>query len=896
MKKLVGILAAAVMLFGVFTSNAAVRYEEVNGKWYCIIDYKNDNVAAMNVIGTMTGNWREPGEPMAKNAQGRWEYRFEMTRGREFYKFYDPALSGEAAYIEDPEAPEEVANPFGSKNGVLRRPAAGGAAAAAGPVEEEYPKLNFGMWSRNTYNMFFKSQLSGRVSYDADGKVDNGNEKIYSQGGELTDNPLTGKAVADANLGKRWEGEFGSTKGNATRVWLDSTKLRSSSTFKLHGMVFKHMQLDTEVNFNGTVETQYADYWKAGTAEAREAALNTIQRNAASQYMGMVFGPFASMGTWGRWVGEKNSSWDNDPDNNTIWIDQIVISFPFDDFEVKFGILGNNAAKSRDPMSLLSGKRTGWKEDIATNLEFYIHPKKVKDLNILVGAAHTWRDMSLEKGKGEVWYSGNRVDNSDRKYYAYLNADYKVKWVDFGAMWYFNSWSPAALDMFANGEMTFSPWARLTPIKGLAINAQLATNLSTIYLDSLESNDNFYDWTKYRTLKNEWDVLANSAALLSVSYVSPNFFNVGASLKAAGTTFKGMLGDDGAQFSGWSAGDRRVNGISNYTAGISPYHYNDKGASILTTLDFSINPLKNKLLTIGTREEFVIGKLDSPLMSVDFDINAQETEEKYFGYQKNKRQIDLVSTPFIGTEYKNLALNLSATFSYTNYQDDTLKIDNTQKLESTNLFTFNELVLNANIGNISKVLRSVELQYVMELGYYDAFYANTTSTLWDVMKDNIQVKNMYNQFTATMFFDKDISLGLGFIVRNYFGDQDNGNDNNKLSPNLINKMTDSDAKTYTKNLGMTSSGLLESYWTSKKDYWNIGGALQFKYVIPLEDIQFPIFFVNLGIGWNPFDDDGQTTANWYKRKDGAGNTSWDKDNTGWTQESSVITIGIQWDF
>ena len=136
MKKLIGLFVAAMMLFSVMAANAKVTYEEKDGKWTCIITYKNDNMAAVNCIGTMTGNWKVPGEPMVKNAQGEWEYRFVMERAKEFYKFYDPALEGDIAYFEDPEMPEFVANPFGSKNGVVRKPKAGGAGAAAAAGED----------------------------------------------------------------------------------------------------------------------------------------------------------------------------------------------------------------------------------------------------------------------------------------------------------------------------------------------------------------------------------------------------------------------------------------------------------------------------------------------------------------------------------------------------------------------------------------------------------------------------------------------------------------------------------------------------------------------------------------------------------------------------------------
>ena len=889
MKKLIGLFVAAMMLFSVMTANAKVTYEEKDGKWTCIITYKNDNMAAVNCIGTMTGNWKVPGEPMVKNAQGEWEYRFVMERAKEFYKFYDPALEGDIAYFEDPEMPESVANPFGSKNGVLRRPKAGGAgaAAAAEAAEEEYPKLNFGMWSRNTYNMWFGSNLSRKIAYDKDGKVaTEGTVKIDGGLDEKVEGDNQNMAVVDQNLSHRWEGENGTTKGNATRVWLDKTRLRSSSTFKVHGMVFKHMQLDAEINFNFIVETNYSSYWKASDDTARVDAMNKIQRNAASQYMGLLFGPFAKNGAWGRYVGEYTSTWDSalNADNNVIWIDQIVISFPFDDFEAKMGIMGNNGAKSKDPMGMLSGARTGWKEEIASNIEFYIHPKKVKNLNILVGLAHSWRDMADEKGGGEVWLSGatnpSRMITNDHKYMAYLNADYKIGFAEFGAVAYWASWSPSALDMFMNGELTVAPWVRLSPIKGLTIEAEVATNASTIYMNNLEEDDNALDYAKYKTKKEEWDILANSAVLANVTYVMPSFFNVGVSMKAAGTMFKGLLGAQDGQFSGWDDSSRRVNGTENYSVGANPYYDNDRGASILTAVDFAIYPLKNKLLKVGTKEELVFGKMDSPLM-----------EEKD-GYNKDKRQIDFLSSPFIGTQWKNLSANLGVTFSYTNYQDGVMKVDG--EIASTNLFTFNTVWADFTYSNISKVLKSVEFMYQMEVGYNDAFYDSCSANLWKIVGNSIQANKMYNQMRATLYFDKDISLGIGFILRNFWEHSNAGL--GQLNPAMLGKF---DKATVQEVSGMeytNAEQLKEAYWKGRTDYWNVGWALQFKWKLPLEKLQFPTFFVNLGLGWDPFDDDGSTTCNWYTGNDSAGKSSVYKNNADYTEETSVFTVGLQWDF
>lgn len=888
MKKLIGLFVAAMMLFSVMAANAKVTYEEKDGKWTCIITYKNDSMAAVNCIGTMTGNWKVPGEPMVKNAQGEWEYRFVMERAKEFYKFYDPALEGDIAYFEDPEMPESIANPFGSKNGVLRKPKAGGAgAAAAEEAEEEYPKLNFGMWSRNTYNMWFGSNLSRKVAYDKDGKIAK-ESTVQIAGGstEKVEGDNQNMAVVDQNLSHRWEGENGTTAGNATRVWLNKTRLRSSSTFKVHGMVFKHMQLDTEINFNFIVETNYSSYWKASDDTARTDAMNKIQRDAASQYMGLLFGPFSKNGAWGRYVGEYTSTWDSAlyADNNVIWIDQIVISFPFDDFEAKLGVLGNNGAKSKDPMGMLSGARTGWKEEIASNIEFYIHPTKVKNLNILVGLAHSWRDMAVEKGGGEVWLSGSsnpgRMLTNDHKYMTYLNADYKVGPAEFGAVAYWASWSPSALDMFMNGELTVAPWLRLNPIKGLTIEAEVATNASTVFMNNLTDDDNVYDYAKYRSKKDEWDIFANSAVLANVSYVMPSFFNVGVSFKAAGTLFKGTLGAQDGQFSGWDDSSRRVNGIENYSVGANPYYDNDRGASMLTAVDFAIYPLKNKLLKVGTKEELVFGKMDSPLMDEDD------------GYDKDKRQIDFLSSPFIGTQYKNISANVGVTFSYTNYQDGTVKVKD--EIVSTNLFTFNTVWLDFTYSNISKVLKSVEFLYQMEIGYKDAYYTNSSEDLWKIMGNTIQADKMYNQMRATLYFDKDISLGIGFILRNFW--EHSSKTLGALNSTMLNKFDKATVQEFTGKSLKTVEQLKEAYWEGRTDYWNVGWALQFKWKLPLEALQFPTFFVNLGLGWDPFDDDGSTTCNWYTGNDSMGQDSVYKNNKDYTQEQSVFTVGLQWDF
>ena len=201
---------------------------------------------------------------------------------------------------------------------------------------------------------------------------------------------------------------------------------------------------------------------------------------------------------------------------------------------------------------------------------------------------------------------------------------------------------------------------------------------------------------------------------------------------------------------------RRVNGTENYSVAANPYYDNDRGASILTAIDFAIYPMKNKLLKVGTKEELVFGKMDSPLMEEDD------------GYTKDKRQIDFLSSPFVGTQWKNLSANLGVTFSLTNYDNGLAKLDDGTRY-STTFFTFNTVWADFTYSNISKVLKSVEFMYQMEVGYNDGIYGGQYSKeIWDIVGNNIQANKMYNQMRATLYFDKDISLGIGFILRNFW--------------------------------------------------------------------------------------------------------------------------------
>jgi hypothetical protein len=298
-----------------------------------------------------------------------------------------------------------------------------------------------------------------------------------------------------------------------------------------------------------------------------------------------------------------------------------------------------------------------------------------------------------------------------------------------------------------------------------------------------------------------------------------------------------------------------------------------------------------------------------------YDITQNETNG--YGYQENKYQFDWLCTPSVNTELLNgkISLGLSATFSVSNYStnvvaEQILALDNKLKKASTGyslnqinttFATFNNLNFNATFDQISKVLKTVKVDYKMEMAWYDAYY-DANQYLLKALKDKgSQLKTMYNQVVAEMSFAKDITFGLGFIVRNYFGDQENAV-YNQVNPNILNQMSKDQITSFRTAAGKgfetinSAESATKAWWAKRVDYWNCGWALQFKYKIPVDWLQFPILFVNLGLGWDPFDDDGSTTQNWYKDKDSNHADSWKKNNSDWTSERSVFTVGLVWDF
>ena len=82
---------------------------------------------------------------------------------------------------------------------------------------------------------------------------------------------------------------------------------------------------------------------------------------------------------------------------------------------------------------------------------------------------------------------------------------------------------------FSNGDYTNALWVSATPIKGLSIALEGATQLATRYFDDTDQNDSNLDSdgnSPFRVQDNKLDFLANSAAFFEVGYVMHNFLNL----------------------------------------------------------------------------------------------------------------------------------------------------------------------------------------------------------------------------------------------------------------------------------------------------------------------------------------------------------------------------------
>lgn len=112
-KKIMMVLALVTLVFS--ASFADVYIKDIDGTNVDIVfTFKDDSATEMNLIGDFCG-WVEPGTPMAKNADGKWEVTLKSTMDSTIkYKFWY-----KGTYIYDFKSPDKIDDGFGGNNGLI---------------------------------------------------------------------------------------------------------------------------------------------------------------------------------------------------------------------------------------------------------------------------------------------------------------------------------------------------------------------------------------------------------------------------------------------------------------------------------------------------------------------------------------------------------------------------------------------------------------------------------------------------------------------------------------------------------------------------------------------------------------------------------------------------------
>ncbi len=187
-------MTAALLLLGA-ASFAEIVLKDLGGGKVSITFLFEHSASEMNVIGSFD-NWTVPGEAMAKNAKGQWEYTLEALSTDEIqYKFFVKDV-----WIFDEMAPDKKDDGYGGNNGLIvvadilsgATPMKPGAAAvavaspsgAAGSTVVPRKKVQFG-----TETYFDSTTVFGTVSGDEEFVESDINAKsVWKFDGDLVPN------------------------------------------------------------------------------------------------------------------------------------------------------------------------------------------------------------------------------------------------------------------------------------------------------------------------------------------------------------------------------------------------------------------------------------------------------------------------------------------------------------------------------------------------------------------------------------------------------------------------------------------------------------------------------------------------------------------------------------
>jgi len=951
MKKiLLIVLMFAFMATGLF---AKVTIIEEGGKMVAVVTHSTtyNDYPQLNIIGSFM-NWQKPGAPMYRNDKGEWEYKIVLDAPMVKYKFYDPRISDDSAYIDDTENDNKVANPFGSYDWLIKRPKkpSGG---TGGAEEEDFAPV-FGMWSRIYYNLQFMSDLGQKVVKDKDGNV------VYAGTitGELLDGKTTAsvdnwksdyvkeydagtgsskKAVVDGQVGFSWAawrfaGENGTTKDAYTRVILGRDSLTVSNTLKFHGKVTKYFTADVEINaqcayYNANERWVYANGADTdATKKLREEWWNNRMRSNVSNFVSSLFGGLGMDYVFAKqYYNNPDSSQSNttqidragtDYDAGSMHVDQVQFGWTTKDFDLNVAGAGGKSLYSKDPMALISGDRIGSTNYVQSNIIALIHPDKVKGLNVNFGTTYSGATKNYSGGGGVPKQDNptyGYLDSEVGRYLFYTDINYNIlgKYT-IGGIYTMSSYVPnkirienflkdwTGLDAFANATHQIALWSSLNPVEGLSMNVEAATELPTRFFNGLgylEGNSLLgtsveQTWTDLKVKRNGFDFIAQSAIYFDIGYSYKNMLNFKLFTANAGRLFRGNLAGYDSPFAAWTdiwAWDLQT---------FSRSHGQAIG-NVTAGLDFAVSPITSDpgLLKITFKYDVLVEGLGSPeYMTTSLaDIKGVTSVDESTTIDPRKTmKLKNRWKPGVESKFKagNLNVGLKAEFDLTleTYMGQAL-IDGKVKDVSSNVFTLRGIKVGAEIDNISEVLKTAGIYYNLDMRNFGAPENGGPGA-----NTTQETFNRYNNKWNWAIVYNSITADLRFkndisFAASYLLRYTHG------GINAAWESTTANAGNYVLPDNPTDAEKAAHY--SIPDYWSWGLAFQVKYVIPVKQIKTPTLFCNLSLGWDPFQyfDPGylETADLDTSRTDRGTAGDWSQPNIH-SFQMSQLTVGLQWDF
>lgn len=952
MKKL-GILALVFLMVGAL-SFAKVTINEAGGKYTVTITNSSyANLAQLNIIGSFM-NWQVPGEKMTKNASGEWEITIPLDVPMIKYKFYDPAKSGDGAYLDDPEFVEKIANPFGTFDYLVKRPKGGKAA------EDDFSPV-FGMWARIYYNINVMSDMTFKAVYDKDGKiVYNGfathewkedgtipesyfNAEAYDSwtGTYLANNPAKTNLMTDKQIGFSWApwqfyGENGTTPGSYTRLIFGRDSLSTSTTLKFHGMVAKNFKVDVEVNAQLFYSNSWSHYWQGTDGsvmgivgatggnystltqtqrdqvkDIRELQSKQIFRDAASNFVSALFGGHGRDYVMAKQYYNKDTinsngttvSGGTNYGHGSMHVDQVAFTWTTKDFDISIAPAGGKSVQSGDYMGLIGGDRTGSTNYVQSNAQALIHPTAVKGLNANIGTTYSGVTGS-NSGAGAAFKNTSNIG----RYLAYGDISYDImgwKKYKIGAIYTMSSYVPDSstyeldffrvykgLDAFANAIHQMSVYANIAPIDGLNFDLQGAMELPTRYFDNISYTEENVNWMTDKASKTGYDFLAHSAYYFKGGY-SNNMFGIDVWSAGTGTRFEGDLAKNGSMFANF----RDV-----WTDDLTETNYGGHGdalGKIKAGLNFNIKPLNSDLIKITYDHQFNIGARDVIYGDYSFAFATQSYKDQFAALAANTpdpyKSIYMVNlfTPGVVSMFKVGSMDMEVGANAT--------ISLTSVVGETT-FTDSPTTVKqvaTNTVNLDKVNVRVKLSGIsdilksIDVDYQMRMYRFDAPTLGYYGAASGVSEQTFNEQNNLANWNRIINqviVEAKFKNDIFVGAGYVFRIYHGLTP------AGQDASAATKVYGPTKS-MVYNYYTVA-DYWNWGIALQFKYVIPVKALNTPTFFANLGIGWDPFHelDPGyaKTDSFQHDRREWGQADDWSQAKTAF--QFSDLTLGLKWDF